>query len=306
MRIRRVLEEAGGVYVKLGQIASTRPDLVPPEICAELAGLQNQVAPEPVERVREALEEELGADVDTLFAEFDWEPLAAGSIGQTYRACLRTGEPVVVKVQRPGIEDVMERDLAALALLAGVAQRRTPFGQGVRSAEMLAQFASSLRAELDFRREAEAMSEMTRTARSGIGGAGAEGLRRAVHPAAARAGALRRLHPRRHGHARRVRHRPAGARRAAVALHARAGAAHRLLPRRSPSRQHLRLRRRHPRPDRLRGRRAPRPGTAVGRDRHARRPRPPRRQPACATGSSGWRTCPSRLLRNGWNGPWPA
>ena len=161
VRIRRVLEEAGGVYVKLGQIASTRPDLVPPEICAELAGLQNQVAPEPVERVREALEEELGADVDTLFAEFDWEPLAAGSIGQTYRACLRTGEPVVVKVQRPGIEDVMERDLAALALLAGVAQRRTPFGQGVRSAEMLAQFASSLRAELDFRREAEAMSEMT-------------------------------------------------------------------------------------------------------------------------------------------------
>jgi ubiquinone biosynthesis protein len=161
VRIRRVLEEAGGVYVKLGQIASTRPDLVPPEICAELAGLQNQVAPVPVERVREALEEEIGADVDTLFAEFDWEPLAAGSIGQTYRACLRTGEPVVVKIQRPGIENVMERDLAALALLAGVAQRRTPFGQGVRSAEMLAQFASSLRAELDFRREAEAMSEMT-------------------------------------------------------------------------------------------------------------------------------------------------
>jgi ubiquinone biosynthesis protein len=159
-RIRRVLEEAGGVYVKLGQIASTRPDLVPPEICAELAGLQNQVAPEAAERVREALEEELGAEVDAIFAEFDWEPLAAGSIGQTYRARLRTGEAVVVKVQRPGIQDVMERDLAALALLAGVAQRRTPFGQGVRSAEMLAQFASSLRAELDFGREAEAMSEM--------------------------------------------------------------------------------------------------------------------------------------------------
>ena len=161
VRIRRVLEEAGGVYVKLGQIASTRPDLVPPEICAELAGLQNQVAPEPVDRVQAALVEELGAEVDAVFAEFDWEPLAAGSIGQTYRARLSTGEPVGVKVQRPGIRDVMERDLAALALLAGVAQRRTPFGQGVRSAEMLAQFASSLRAELDFRREAEAMNEMT-------------------------------------------------------------------------------------------------------------------------------------------------
>ncbi len=160
VRIRRVLEEAGGVYVKLGQIAATRPDLVPPDICAELAGLQNQVTPEPVEGIRPVLEEELGAEVEVVFAEFDWEPLAAGSIGQTYRARLRTGEPVVVKVQRPDIHDVMERDLAALALLAGVAQRRTPFGQGLRSAEMLAQFASSLRAELDFQREAEAMKEM--------------------------------------------------------------------------------------------------------------------------------------------------
>jgi ubiquinone biosynthesis protein len=160
VRLRRVLEEAGGVYVKLGQIAATRPDLVPPEICAELAGLQNRVVAEPVDRVRPVLEEELGADVDAVFAEFDWEPLAAGSIGQTYRARLRTGEPVVVKVQRPDVQDVMERDLAALALLAGVAQRRTPLGQGVRAAETLAQFATNLRAELDFRREAEAMNEM--------------------------------------------------------------------------------------------------------------------------------------------------
>jgi ubiquinone biosynthesis protein len=161
VRLRRVLEEAGGVYVKLGQIAATRPDLVPPEVCAELAGLQNQVAPEPVERVKVALEAELGGEVETVFAEFDWTPLAAGSIGQTYRARLHTGEPVVVKIQRPDIGEVMERDLAALALLAGMAQRRTPFGQGVRSGEMLDQFAASLRAELDFRREAEAMTEMT-------------------------------------------------------------------------------------------------------------------------------------------------
>jgi ubiquinone biosynthesis protein len=118
------------------------------------------VVAEPVDRVRPVLEEELGADVDAVFAEFDWEPLAAGSIGQTYRARLRTGEPVVVKVQRPDVQDVMERDLAALALLAGVAQRRTPLGQGVRAAETLAQFATNLRAELDFRREAEAMNEM--------------------------------------------------------------------------------------------------------------------------------------------------
>ncbi len=113
----------------------------PARVCDELASLQNRVAPEPVESVRPVLEAELGGPVDEVFAEFDWEPLAAASIGQTYRARLRTGEAVVVKIQRPGIDDVIERDLAALALLANVAQRRTTFGQGLRSGEMLAQFA---------------------------------------------------------------------------------------------------------------------------------------------------------------------
>jgi len=160
VRLRRLLEEAGGVYVKVGQIAATRMDLVPPDICAELAGLQNRVPPETIERVKPALEAELGAGVDEVFAEFDWEPLAAASIGQTYRARLRSGEAVVLKIQRPGIGDVIERDLAALALLAGLAQRRTELGRGVRSAEMLEHFATSLRAELDFRREADAMVEM--------------------------------------------------------------------------------------------------------------------------------------------------
>ena len=161
VRLRRVLESAGGVYIKLGQIAATRVDILPPEVCEELAALQNRVAPDAVELVRPVLEEELGGTVDEVFAEFDWEPLASASIGQTYRAVLRTGERVVVKVQRPGIAEVMERDLAALSLLAGLAQRRTPFGQDIRSGELLDQFANSLRAELDFRREADAMEEMT-------------------------------------------------------------------------------------------------------------------------------------------------
>jgi ubiquinone biosynthesis protein len=160
IRLRRVLEEAGGVYVKLGQIAATRVDLIPPDVSDELATLQNRVAPEPVDVIRPALEAELGGPVDEVFAEFDWEPLAAASIGQTYRARLRTGEAVVVKIQRPGIADVIERDLAALALLANVAQRRTSFGQGLRSGEMLAQFATSLRSELDFRLEGDVMREM--------------------------------------------------------------------------------------------------------------------------------------------------
>jgi ubiquinone biosynthesis protein len=161
VRMRLVLEEAGGVYVKLGQIAATRADFVPAEIAEELAKLQNRVPPAEMESIREVLETELGDTVDHVFAEFDWEPLAAASIGQTYRARLQSGEAVVVKVQRPGIGDIMERDLAALALVADLAQRRTAFGQGMRTGEMLGQFALSLRAELDFLREADAMAEMT-------------------------------------------------------------------------------------------------------------------------------------------------
>lgn len=160
VRLRRVLEEAGGVYIKLGQIAATRVDLLPAEVCAELAGLQNRVAPEPIDRIRPVLEAELGDGVEQVFAEFDWEPLAAASIGQTYRARLRSGEAVVVKVQRPAVKEMIERDLAALALLADLAQRRTQLGQGIRSGEVLEQFAQSLRAELDFRREVDAMLEM--------------------------------------------------------------------------------------------------------------------------------------------------
>lgn len=160
VRLRRVLEEAGGVYIKLGQIAATRVDLLPAEVCDELARLQQHVPPESREGIASVLESEFGPDLDAVFSEFEWDPLAAASIGQTHRARLRTGEAVVVKIQRPGIEATMERDLAALSLLADLAQRRTPFGRGIRSGETLNQFAQSLRAELDFRREADAMSEM--------------------------------------------------------------------------------------------------------------------------------------------------
>jgi ubiquinone biosynthesis protein len=160
VRLRRVLERAGGLYIKLGQIAATRVDLLPREVCDELAELQNRVRAEPKERMVPVLEAELGGPVDQVFAAFEWDPLAAASIGQTYKAQLHSGESVVVKVQRPDVQALMERDLAALALVADLAQRRTPFGQGLRSGELLAQFAEGLRAELDFRREADAMSEM--------------------------------------------------------------------------------------------------------------------------------------------------
>lgn len=160
VRLRRVLEQAGGVYVKLGQIAATRVDLLPSEVCDELALLQNRVPPDPSDRILDVLQAELGRSPEAVFAEFDWEPMAAASIGQTYGARLHSGESVVVKVQRPDIQALVERDLAALALLAELAQRRTLFGQGMRTGELLAQFAAGLRAELDFRHEADAMGEM--------------------------------------------------------------------------------------------------------------------------------------------------
>ena len=160
LRLRRVLEDAGGVYIKLGQIAATRVDLLPPDVCEELTALHNRVEPVPADEVAAVLEAEFGADLERVFAEFEWQPLAAASIGQTHTARLQSGEAVVVKVQRPGIHELMERDMAALALLANMAQRRTVFGRQLRSGELVTQFSRSLREELDFRREADAMAEM--------------------------------------------------------------------------------------------------------------------------------------------------
>jgi ubiquinone biosynthesis protein len=121
--------------------------------------VQNRVGPEPADRIRNVLTAELGCDPDDVFAEFDWEPLAAGSIAQTHTARLHDGDRVVVKVQRPDIAAVMERYLAALALLARFAERRTLIGRSLGSADLLAQFALNRRAELDFRREADVMEE---------------------------------------------------------------------------------------------------------------------------------------------------
>jgi ubiquinone biosynthesis protein len=172
VRLRRVLEAAGGVYVKLGQIGATRVDLLPPDVCAELAKLQSDAPTEPAEGIRAVIEAELGRPVEDAFPTFDWEPLAAASIGQTHTARLASGEAVVVKVQRPGIAEVMERDIAALALLAHFAERRTPLGRSLGTGEVLDQFARSLRAELDFTREARATADMGALT-AAAGGAGA-------------------------------------------------------------------------------------------------------------------------------------
>jgi len=159
-RLRHSLEECGGMFVKMGQVASTRSDLVSPPVADELSHLQDHVAPAPPDGVRELLEEELGSAVDEVFAEFDWQPLAAASIGQAHRARLHGGQQVVVKVQRPGIADSVNRDLDVLNQLATVVEQRTTWGVEYRVCDLADEFAERLREELDFEIEARNASDI--------------------------------------------------------------------------------------------------------------------------------------------------
>jgi ubiquinone biosynthesis protein len=153
VRLRRTLEECGGMFVKLGQVASTRSDVLPPNVIETLSQLQSQVTPEPPEAMKELIEQELGADVDEVFATFEWEPIAAASIGQVYRATLRTGEPVIVKAQRPRVAGLVDRDTKVLLRLAHTAEHNTPLGAEYRVHELAQAFTDSLYEELDFRIE---------------------------------------------------------------------------------------------------------------------------------------------------------
>ena len=154
VRVRRALEECGGLFVKLGQVLSTRSDLLPDHVVAELSRLQDRVAQEPRHAMQAVVEEDLGGPVETLFAEFDWHPVAAASIGQAYKARLHSGEPVIVKVQRPGIAAAVERDVGVLLELARTAEARTSWAAEYRVLELATEFADRLREELDFRIEA--------------------------------------------------------------------------------------------------------------------------------------------------------
>ncbi len=154
VRLRRTLEECGGMFVKLGQVASTRSDVLPPNVIETLSRLQSQVSPEPPDAMRALIEEELGRSVDDVFASFEWEPLAAASIGQVYTATLHTGEQVIVKAQRPRVADLVARDTKVLLRLAQTAENNTPVGAEYRVYELASEFTRSLDEELDFRIEA--------------------------------------------------------------------------------------------------------------------------------------------------------
>lgn len=155
VRAREAIEEAGGVIVKVGQVASTRTDLLPPEVIAELRKLQSAVPPVPDVEARAVLEESLGARVEDVFADFQWDAVSAASIGQVYFATLRTGEEVVVKVRKPGIVEEVDRDLNVLGELASLVERTTAWAAQLHVRALFDEFARSVREELDFAVEAQ-------------------------------------------------------------------------------------------------------------------------------------------------------
>jgi ubiquinone biosynthesis protein len=152
-RLRLALEELGPTFIKMGQILSTRADLLPPDVIDELRLLQDQVPPGPWEPIRDLIELELGAPIQELFAYIDHNALAAASLAQVHAAVLPSGEEVVVKALRPDIEVVINLDLDILSDLAQLAQDRTALGERYDVVDFAAEFAVSLRGELDFRRE---------------------------------------------------------------------------------------------------------------------------------------------------------
>ncbi|WP_138495007.1 ABC1 kinase family protein [Paenibacillus pinistramenti] len=153
-RVRLILEELGPTYIKIGQIASTRPDLLPADIVEELEKLQDHVPPFSYEEAAAIVEEELGASIEELFLDFSRVPLAAASIGQVHEAVLPDGARVAVKVQRPDVDKMMRIDLDILLELARAAEDRLEWAKRYRLREVADEIAKVLTEELDYTLEA--------------------------------------------------------------------------------------------------------------------------------------------------------
>lgn len=153
-RIRRVLEDLGPAFVKLGQLASTRSDLLPDHIIQELVKLQERVPPFSSASARELIEQEWGMPIDEVLSEFEDKPLAAASIGQVHAGKLKSGEHVAIKVQRPGVARIIGRDLEILRDLISIAERHWEWVKQYRVDRIVDEFARAMMAELDYSHEA--------------------------------------------------------------------------------------------------------------------------------------------------------
>lgn len=154
VHLREALEELGPAFVKLGQILSTRADLLPPAYIVELERLQDKVPTEPYAQIKLTVEQELGTTIEAAFASFDEIPLAAASIGQVHAALLPEGTRVVVKVQRTGIEQIIAEDLDILSDMARMGESRSTLLRQADVTGLVKEFAWTIRSELDYRREA--------------------------------------------------------------------------------------------------------------------------------------------------------
>jgi ubiquinone biosynthesis protein len=152
--LREMLDELGPTFVKFGQLLSTRPDIVPPDIILELRSLQDDVRPFPFADVERTIREELGQPIERLFLDFDEQPLAAASIGQVHRATLPNGRKVAVKVQRPNAPRQIEADLALMYQAARLAKERIRALDFINAHDIVDEFSRSIRHELDYRLEA--------------------------------------------------------------------------------------------------------------------------------------------------------
>ncbi len=162
-RVQSALEELGGTWIKLGQALALRFDLLPADYCLQFFRLLNRVSPFPSESVREIVERELGGRVEDLFRDFDWTPIAAASIGQVHRATLPDGSRVAVKVQRPGIRELVHADLRWMRLLAALADAAGLFGR-MRARDLVVELARWTEEELDYRIEARHAAVLRRNA----------------------------------------------------------------------------------------------------------------------------------------------
>ena len=162
VRIRRALEELGPIYVKFGQILSTRQDLLPDDIALELAHLQDDVPPFPGSLAKAQIEKVFGQPVGSVFEEFEETPLASASIAQVHTARLKDGTEVVIKVLRPNVRYFIERDVNLLYTVAGLAERYWSIGKRLRPCEVVAEFEKTLYDELDLLREAANASQLRR------------------------------------------------------------------------------------------------------------------------------------------------